>query len=192
MASKAANLEKQSRIVILNGVGSAGKGSIAKALQEIASRPFLHVEMDAFLAMLPEAYFAHPDGLIFETVMRDGQPRVDITTGPVAARLLRGMRRAVAALAAEGNDLIVDDVMLEDELEDYRRLLSEFDVAVVGVYASLDVLEAREKERGDRMPGLARGQFDLAHKGKVYDFTVDTSNATAMDCAKAIKAALRL
>ena len=192
MASKAANLEKQSRIVILNGVGSAGKGSIAKALQEIASRPFLHVEMDAFLAMLPEAYFAHPDGLIFETVMRDGQPRVDITTGPVAARLLRGLRRAVAALAAEGNDLIVDDVMLEDELEDYRRLLSEFDVAVVGVYASLDVLEAREKERGDRMPGLARGQFDLAHKGKVYDFTVDTSNATAMDCAKAIKAALRL
>ncbi|MBL8894479.1 MAG: chloramphenicol phosphotransferase [Rhizobiales bacterium] len=185
-------METRSRVVILNGVGSAGKGSIAKALQEIASRPFLHVEMDAFLAMLPEAYFTHPDGLIFETVMRDGQPCVDIATGPVAARLLRGMRRAVAALAAEGNDLIVDDVMLEDELEDYRRLLSDFDVSVVGVYAALDVLEAREKERGDRMPGLARRQFDRVHKGKTYDFTVDTSNATAMDCAKAIKAALRL
>ena len=192
MGSKAAGLETRSRVVILNGVGSAGKGSIAKALQQIASRPLLHVEMDAFLAMLPEAYFAHPDGLIFETVMRDGQACVDITTGPVAARLLRGMRRAVAALAAEGNDLIVDDVMLEDELADYRRLFSGFDVSVVGVYANLDVLEAREKERGDRMPGLARSQFDLVHKGKTYDFTVDTSNATAMDCAKAIKAALRL
>jgi chloramphenicol 3-O phosphotransferase len=185
-------VEKKARIVILNGVGSAGKGSIAKALQEIAARPFLHVEMDVFLSMLPEAYFAHPEGLIFETAKRDGKPSVDIKTGPVAARLLRGMRRAVAALAMEGNDLIVDDVMLEDELDDYRRLLEDFDLSVVGVHASLEALEAREKKRGDRMPGLARGQFDLVHKDRVYDFTVDTSNASAMDCARAIKDALRL
>lgn len=178
--------------MILNGVGSAGKGSIARALQEIASRPFLHVEMDAFLAMLPAAYFSHPDGLLFETVTQDGEPSVDIRTGPVADRLLRGMRRAVAALAAEGNDMIVDDVMLEDELADYRHLLSGHDLSVVGVYASLEVLEEREKARGDRMIGLARGQFDLAHKDKDYDFTVDTSAATAMDCAAAIKHALRL
>jgi chloramphenicol 3-O phosphotransferase len=185
-------VDKRTRVVILNGVGSAGKGSIARALQQIAARPFLHVEMDAFLAMLPEAYFAHPDGLIFETVTRDGEPSVDIKTGPVAERLLRGMRSAVAALAAAGNDLIVDDVMLEDELSDYRRLLSDFDVSVVGVHASLDVLEARERLRGDRMIGLARGQFDLVHKGKDYDLTVDTSTATATDCAEAIKHALRL
>jgi chloramphenicol 3-O phosphotransferase len=185
-------LEKRSRIVILNGVGSAGKGSIARALQEIASRPFLHVEMDAFLAMLPAAYFSHPDGLLFETVTQDGKPSVDIRTGPVADRLLRGMRRAVAALAAEGNDMIVDDVMLDDELADYRHLLSRHDLSVVGVYASLEILEERERARGDRMIGLARGQFDLAHKGKDYDFTVDTSAASAMDCAAAIKDALRL
>ncbi len=139
-------MEKRTRIVILNGVGSAGKGSIAKALQQIAERPFLHVEMDAFLAMLPEAYFAHPDGLIFDTGTRDGKPSVDIKTGPVADRLLRGMRRAVAALAAEGNDLIVDDVMLEDELNDYRTLLMRFDVSVVGVYASLEILESTREE----------------------------------------------
>jgi len=178
--------------VILNGVGSAGKGSIARALQQIATRPFLHVEMDAFLAMLPEAYFSHADGLIFETAKCDGKPSVDIRTGPVADRLLRGMRRGVAALAAEGNDMIVDDVMLANELEDYRRLLADYDLSVVGVFASLEVLEARETQRGDRMIGLARAQFDLAHKGKDYDFTVDTSNASAMDCAKAISRALHL
>jgi chloramphenicol 3-O phosphotransferase len=185
-------MERKSRIVILNGVGSAGKGSIAKALQEIASRPFLHVEMDAFLAMLPEAYFSHPEGLIFEAGTRDGKPRVDIKTGPVADRLLRGMRRAVAALAAEGNDVIVDDVMVDNELADYRHLLSGHDVSVVGVYASLEVLEEREKARGDRMPGLARAQFDIVHNGRDYDFTVDTGAASAMDCARAIKDALRL
>ena len=185
-------VKKRTRIIILNGVGSAGKGSIAKALQEIASQPFLHVEMDAFLAMLPEACFAHPDGMIFETVEKEGSTRVDITTGPIAERLLRGMRRAVAALAAEGNDMIVDDVMVDNELADYRNLLSAYDLSVVGVHASLEVLEERERARSDRMIGLARGQFDIVHKGRAYDFTVDTSAATAMDCAKAIKEALRL
>jgi chloramphenicol 3-O-phosphotransferase len=42
------------------------------------------------------------------------------------------------------------------------------------------------------MIGLARGQFGLVHNGKDYDFTVDTTTATAMDCAMAIKEALRL
>ncbi|RUX39342.1 chloramphenicol phosphotransferase, partial [Mesorhizobium sp. M4A.F.Ca.ET.050.02.1.1] len=43
------------RIVPLNEVGSAGKSSIARALQATTAKPFLHVPMDAFLEMLPEA-----------------------------------------------------------------------------------------------------------------------------------------
>lgn len=183
---------KQTRVIILNGVGSVGKGSIAKALQTIASRPFLHVEMDAFLAMLPNSYFSHPDGLIFETIEEGGKPSVVIKTGAVAERLLAGMRRAVAALAAAGNDLIVDDVMVEGELADYRSLLAAFDLSVVGVYAPLDVLEARERQRSDRMVGLARWQYDKVHAGRDYDFTVDTSLATPLECAEMIKKALRL
>src|SRR5881296_3138599 len=103
------------RIVLLNGVGSVGKGSIAKALQTITTEPFLHVEMDAFLEMLPEATFGRPDGLTFETVQEDGKPAVAITTGPVAARAFRGMRHAIAAMAAQGNNLIVDEVLLGSE-----------------------------------------------------------------------------
>ena len=45
------------RIVLLNGVSSVGKGSVAKALQKIASRPMLHAQMDALLEMLPAAMF---------------------------------------------------------------------------------------------------------------------------------------
>jgi len=185
-------LERRTRIVILNGVGSAGKGSIARELQMITSVPFLHVEMDAFIDMLPEAYFAHPDGMVFETIAQDGKPAVAITTGSVGERLLRGMRRAVAALAAAGNDLIVDEVMLDGELDDYRELLKDFDLSVVGIFASLDVLEARERQRGDRMIGLARWQYDRVHKGRAYDFTIDTTGTTPRECAAAIKEALRL
>ncbi len=57
-------LEPQPQVIILNGIGSVGKSSTAKALQAITSKPFLHVAMDAFLDMLPEKMLAHPDGLM--------------------------------------------------------------------------------------------------------------------------------
>ena len=175
------------QIVLLNGVGSAGKGAIAKALQTIATAPFLHVEMDAFMAMLPEAYDDHPDGFTYETVLDDGKPRVVIGTGPVGERTLRGMRHAVAAMAGQGNNLIVDDVMLGRTSVEYADLLADFDVFMVGVFAPLDVLEARERRRGDRLIGLARWQYDRVHEGMNYDLEIDTSIATPMECAKLIK-----
>ena len=180
-------LKAKARIVLLNGAGSAGKGSIAKALQTITTEPFLHIEMDAFLEMLPEASFGHPDGIAFETVLEDGKPSVVIRTGPVAERAFRGMRHAIAAMAAQGNNLIVDDVLLGDEKAEYAQLLSPFDVMMVGVFASLDVLEARERQRGDRMIGLARWQHERVHKGMKYGLDVDTSSATPMECARLIK-----
>ena len=39
---------------------------------------------------------------------------------------------------------------------EYRELLSGFDLHLVGVMAPLEVLEAREATRADRLPGLAR------------------------------------
>lgn len=186
-------LNATARIVLLNGVGSAGKGSIAKALQTITTACFLHVEMDAFLQMLPEASWGHPDGITFETVREDGKPSVVIKTGPVAERMLRGMRHAIAAMAAQGNNLIVDDVLLGSEKKaEYADLLSAFDVFLVGVFAPLEVLEARELQRGDRMIGLARWQYDRVHRDMEYDLEVDTNSATPMECANMIREKFRL
>ena len=180
------------RIAFLNGVGSSGKGSIAKALQSITTERFLHIEMDAFIEMLPESSFGHPDGITFETVHEHGKPLVVITTGPVAERALRGMRHAIAAMAAQGNNLIVDEVMLGRTMADYADLLSAFETFWVGVFAPLDVLEARERHRGDRRIGLARWQYDRVHKDMTYDLEVDTGRATPMECASLIKQQFRL
>jgi chloramphenicol 3-O phosphotransferase len=176
------------RVVLLNGVGSAGKGSIAKALQAMTREPFLHVQMDAFLDMLPEASWGQADWITFETIDEDGKPSVAITSGPAAERAIRGMRRAVAAMAAQGNNLIVDEVLLGvEKRRDYEEILAPFEVFHVGVFAPLEVLEARERQRGDRMIGLARWQYDRDHKGLTYDLEVDTSRATPMECASLIK-----
>ena len=146
--------------------------------------------MDAFLGMLPEAYLDHPDGLTFKTVYEDGKPLVVIGGGPVAKRAFRGMRHAVAALAGQGNNLILDDVLLEGAgaaYAEYVDLLAAFEIFTVGIHAPLDVLEARERRRGDRLIGLARWQYGRVHRGMTYDFDVDANAATPAECAALIK-----
>ena len=176
------------RVILLNGVGSAGKSSIAKALQAITVEPFLHVSMDTFLEMLPEKYSNHRDTFTYRIDSEDSKPTVVIETGPVGERLMRGMRRAIAELARQGNNLIIDDVMLAGERAEYDQLMSGFAFFVVGVFAPLDVLEERERRRGDRMIGLARWQYDRVHAGATYDLQVDTSKLNPMECASRIKA----
>ena len=185
-------MNRSAQIILLNGVGSAGKSSIAKQLQQILDEPFLHIQMDDFCAMLPEALQDHPDGFAFEEISENGKPLVVIKTGPVGARAMRGMRRAIAAMAAEGNNLIIDDVMLENEQEEYATLLSGFEIFFVGVLAPLEVLEAREQQRGDRMIGLARWQYDRVHQGKTYDLEVDSGSLDPLQCATIIKQKFQL
>lgn len=182
----------KARIVLLNGVGSAGKSSIARALQTITAAPFLHVQMDTFIEMLPDALQDHADGFSYETVQQDGKPAVVIRTGPVGEKTLRGMRHAVAAMAGEGNNLIVDDVLCNGEISDYVNLLSAFDLRLVGVMAPLEVLEAREAQRADRLPGLARWQYGRVHADIRYDLEVDTSVLTPLECARRICLEFRL
>jgi len=82
--------------------------------------------------------------------------------------------------------------MLEDEWADYVACLSGFDVKLVGVFAPLEMLEARERERGDRLIGLARWQFGRVHRDKRYDLEIDTDLMTPVDCAGVIKDKFRL
>lgn len=181
------------KIIILNGIGSVGKSSTAKALQSFIADPFLHVQGDAFLEMLPASMMGHPDGIVFEQTIEDGQPSIVIEMGIVMDKAMRGMRSAVAAMAKEGNNLIVDDVMIDPaDQEHYRKALKGFDVHFVGLFAPLDTLEQRERDRGDRLIGLARWQWDRVHKGITYDLEIDTSEASAVDCARRIATAFDL
>jgi chloramphenicol 3-O phosphotransferase len=181
------------RIILLNGVGSSGKSSIAKAIQAQARGVFLHVQMDTWLQMMPARTFGSPEGLTFLFGEADGRPLIDVVTGPKQGLALRGMRRAIAAMAEEGCDMVVDDVIFSaTDVDEYRALLKAHDLNVVAVHAPLGVLEAREKARGDRAIGLARGQFGVVHRGVTYDFEVDTSRASAEECARAILGRFKL
>lgn len=167
------------RIVVLNGVGSVGKSSLARAVQARTRVPFLHVAMDGFLEMLPIALQDHPDGICY----RRTATGVVVTLGTVGKRLVNGMMDGVAALAAAGNDLIFDTVMDRSEVQICRERFVAFAPCFVGLTAPLAVLEAREVARGDRDVGLAREQFGKVHVGVDDDLTLDMATMTSDEAA---------
>jgi chloramphenicol 3-O phosphotransferase len=109
----------------------------------------------------------------------------------VLRRTWMGFHRAVAGMAAAGNTVVVDHVLSEPwRLSDCLALFPAADVVLVGVHCPLPELERRERERGDRPPGLAARQIGPVHAHGLYDIEVDTSITTPQDCAERIKAFL--
>jgi chloramphenicol 3-O phosphotransferase len=190
---------KRGTIVHLNGASSSGKTHIVKALQEVLDGIYLHTGIDQFLAMCPPRFFVVSDGVnpasvegeLWVVTGEEPQTLVEIRVGPEGQRLLDGMYPAIAAVAAAGNNVIVEDgILARQTLRLAVRVLREFDVLFVGVHCPLEILERREQERGDRMSGLARTTHDLVHRHAVYDLEVDTSVSTSRECALTIAQAL--
>jgi chloramphenicol 3-O phosphotransferase len=180
-------------VIVLNGVSSVGKSSIARAIQQVAQRDFLHVSLDAFLAMLPPRSFGGRNGLTFSPVYDAGGPSLAVEMGSLLTRTLSGMRGSIAALARAGNDVIVDDIMFDlDIADDYHALLTDCMLRFVGVHAPLAVIEQRERTRGDRDIGLARWQFSRIHARQHYDLEVDTNALDPDGAARQICAAFDL
>ena len=69
-------------------------------------------------------------------------------------------------------------------LADYVRALDDLTVWFVGARCPLAVNEQRERARGDRFVGHARGHHDLVHRHGLYDIEIDTSLSSPADCAR--------
>lgn len=179
----------QGKIILLNGATSAGKTSIIRALQPILDEAYLEAGIDKFLFMLPAHYLTNAD-LWHEIIGYRKTDQGDIlpTVGTHGHQLIRGMHRAISALAQSGNHVVADHVLL-DQLwrKDCVTALAGLEVLFVGVTCPIHVLEAREKERGDRTLGHAKGQANIVHQNCVYDLEIDTSVLTPQECAEQIK-----
>lgn len=175
------------KAIVLNGIGSVGKSSTARALQKMAATPLLHVRGDAFLDMIAPQMWNHPDGIIFQQLDTSEGPAVEIAMGRGLERLIEGMRASVAALLETGNDCIVDDVMLSpNDQRAYLDRIGSERIRFVGLHAPLEVLKQRERLRGDRMLGLAQWQWGKVHSGIKYDFELDVSQLTPEAAARTI------
>lgn len=170
-------------IVVLNGTSSAGKTSLAKALQRRWDGPLLAVGIDTVVFALPGRWLNPPHW--HEVFVYSGQgDSLRITAGPLGDRLVAGLHRSVAALAGEGFDVVVDHVLLSPAwVADAAEALSGHRVLSVGVRCPLAEVVRREAARGDRTLGQARAQFETVHAYAGYDVEVDTSLGDPDDCA---------
>lgn len=176
------------KVIILNGVGSSGKTSIARAIQRQATSTILHVEMDKFISFLPDGHELKPEWFRVEKTEISGRKLPRIQNGERGEKLLSVMRNFVAEAAHAGLDLVVDEVCEAKEIADYRKRLHAYDLSIVRVFAPIDLIEDRELKRGDRLIGLARGQSSYLHRDIVYDHEIDTSLATPESLASRLLA----
>lgn len=183
-------------IIFLNGTSSSGKTTLALALQEILPEPYLHMALDQFRDGMPAKYrgLNSPEGTLgamglnVVPVMNHAGAHTDIQFGSMGCTMLRGMRRAIACMAQAGNNIIIDDIIMNDGfLQDYLDALEGLNVIFVGIRCPMSVLEEREQRRVGRFPGTAIAHFESAHAHGIYDIEVDTATQSPEICAEKIK-----
>lgn len=176
-------------IILLNGSTSAGKSTLARALQRRLEPQPVVTSLDAFVfGQLPPAWRDNPHGIYFSKAS-DGA--VSVNLGPGGRAMVRAFHRSAVVLTDCGLKVIVDDVLFEPWLlADWLEATAGSDVYFVGVHCELAEAERREIARGDRQPGQVRSQFQQVHAHADYDFIVDTTRTEPRVCAEQILAAL--
>ena len=161
-------------LLFLNGTSSSGKTSLAKAFQRLHAEPCLYASVDAFIFMFADHVRANDE------VRRKVLPPV-----------ISAFHRSLPSLAACGFPVIVDHVIeSRDWVEECAAALAGVRAYFIGVHCPLDILEHRERERGDRQIGFASWQFERVHRYGEYDFTIDTSQLSPEQGAKQLIALL--
>ncbi|HSV44269.1 MAG TPA: AAA family ATPase [Ramlibacter sp.] len=157
--------------IVLHGPTSAGKSSLARALQDNAPVPAFHVALDAFVEMSRRRDMRNP-----------GEQRQAYHIH------CENLRSSLTRLVDTQFEIIVDLVLRDEtELQDCFRVLSKRPMYLVGVRAPLEVMEERERRRGDRGTGMAREQSQNPAFSRSYDLVIDTSMHSPGDGAVAIR-----
>ncbi len=182
-----------SNVILLNGCSSAGKTTLALALQNLLPEPYQHVALDQFRDGMPgrvRGLNSPPgdpgaSGLNVVPGELNGEWVTHIQFGDYGERVLAAMRRTVATLSEMGCNVIVDDLLFKrDYLEDYAAVLDPQKTWFIGVKCSVEVISEREALRPGRFPGTAIAHFEQVHEhGIDYDLEVDTTAADPAEVA---------
>jgi len=157
--------------IVLHGTTSAGKSSIARALQANSSTPVFHIALDAFACM-----------------SNRGDMRSDAERDQAFRLHCQSLRSTLRNVAASHFDIVLDLVLRdEEEFAACLSALSSRPTFVIGVWCPLGVLEEREGAREDRAKGMAREQFGHPAYERAYSMKIDTSSISSEEAARAIR-----
>ncbi len=172
--------QKKHLVIYLNGASSSGKTTLAQALLQALTDPFVHVDVE----------------MIDQLVSRDQVARGII---PSLNSLREGFAQCIKALVTAGNNVVVTDILCPPEetpqgqvlttremLHQQLVALRSINTCYVKVYCPLTEALRRERSRADRNTGLARFQHDRVHEGSTYDIEIDTSKLSLEEAVRRI------
>ncbi|HOP10144.1 MAG TPA: AAA family ATPase [Oscillospiraceae bacterium] len=170
---------KNGNIVILNGVTSAGKSTLSRALQAAFDEPYYYVALDTL-----------NDVICPFTANRQKfqDPQIMNRAVPVMHMLIRDFSQ-------KGLNVIVDHILCDggDWFYDCVDALFEYPVMFVRVDCDRDELFKRAKKRGYKTPERLNQidrQLAQMHKHGFYDVVISTSTNTTEENVQKIKTAL--
>lgn len=158
------------KVIVLNGVSSSGKTTLAKAMQEAFDEPYIRLSIDDFINMMPEKL-------------------IETDLGNTVYKSQTILLQTIKMLSDAGTNVIVDNIMLTyfQTLKQYVSLLHDYPVLLVKVDCPLHELRRRETERGDRAIGQGERQINDLEPQDLYDITVNTFISTTAECIDLIK-----
>ena len=157
------------QIILLNGPSSSGKSTLAKALQilirERRNERYEIVSIDDHMKIAED-----------ETIYEDDVYEI---SGEMCDRIRTALGTAPG--------VIVDHVITSERIfSQFRTMCSAFFIQMVRVSCPLEILQKREKERGNRCLGSAESSLTYLYPKEGYDLTVETHRMTSEECAEII------
>jgi len=169
-------------VLVLDGPSSVGKSTTLEALQRRwpveHSGPLMVAGLDVARAALGPGGRGRWADLLdrVEPSVAGRPPR--FRYGPLGRELVSGMHRAAAAWARAGFDVALDHCIVDTAmLADLRRACDGVPMVVIGMTCDPVVLDDRESDRRDVVPGRSAAQrsavLEVTHEAEV-----DTTSAT--------------
>lgn len=178
------------QVIVLNGAPRSGKSSIASAIQESFPGVWMNVGLDNLKNATPER-FQPGIGL------RPGGERPDLE--PLVKTLYLGLYESIAAHSRLGVNVVADTTHHDhysqpmNILAACASIVADVPVLFVGVHCSIEVVMQRRIatwgagcETDGSIPLPVRRWQEAVHRPWTYDIEVDTSDASARDCAAEI------
>lgn len=182
---------KCSNIIFIHGISSVGKSTVGGLLQEMMDEPYLRIGFDTFIKNMPKDFIAFDKsehyGMCFNQNDVNGQTFAELSFGTSGTALLNAMPSVFKALADAGNSLIVEICLSPIDMGNkFFDALEGHNVFFVELYAPLEIIEQREKARGDRLPGTARYLY-FNMQDREFDLSIDTAKMDPKGIALMIK-----
>lgn len=189
-------MSDQGKLLLLDGAPSSGKSTLATSFQRSCEQSWIYLRIDDFMKCLAPQYrqlrldetAENPGVLVLQSFDKKNNPLIQVRFGEIGLEHLESYMIAVTTLVKSGRNVIADMILTEEAwMERLQELCQGIKFYFVGLYAPLDVLLRRERER-EESPGMARGRYEEVYADwKKHDLLLDTSKTNIEGCIHQIK-----